>query len=63
MRLPHTADCLPLSSLFVPRCLLRPSLLCGPAVYFSTSVSARTRALLLSNWIRTTIFGRDVSKQ
>ena len=32
-------------------------------VYFSTSVSARTRALLLSNWIRTTLFGRDVSKQ
>lgn len=32
-------------------------------VYFSTSVSTRTRALLLSNWIRTQLFGRDVSKQ
>ena len=46
-----------------PISLLCRLLGCCCQVYFSTSVSTRTRALLLSNWIRTTIFGRDVSKQ
>ena len=32
-------------------------------VYFSTSVSTRTRILLAGDWIRTAIFGRDVSKR
>ena len=33
------------------------------SVYFSTSVSTRTRLLLLSDWMRTAVFGRDVSKR
>ena len=33
------------------------------SVYFSTSVSTRTRLLLLSDWTRTAVFGRDVSKR
>ena len=33
------------------------------SVYFSTSVSTRTRLLLASDWARTAIFGRDVSKR
>ena len=32
-------------------------------VYFSTSVSTRTRILLAQDWVRTWVFGRDVSKR
>jgi len=33
------------------------------SIYFSTSVSMRTRILLASDWARSWIFGRDVSKR